>query len=62
MNQGQTTRVLLKATYTPNALASATDKTFFMIGNSSDIWTTKTLTDQIESKAKEVLSKKLELQ
>ena len=58
MNQGQTTRVLLKATYTPNALASATDKTFFMIGNSSDIWTTKTLTDQIESKAKEVLSKK----
>lgn len=58
MNQGQTTRVLLKATYTPNALASATDKTFFMIGNSSDIWTTKTLTDQIESKAEEVLSKK----
>ncbi len=56
MNQGQTTRVLLKATYTPNALASATDKTFFMIGNSSDIWTTKTLTDQIKSKAEEVLS------
>lgn len=56
MKQGQTTRVLLKATYTPNALASATDKTFFMIGNSSDIWTTKTLTDQIKSKAEEVLS------
>lgn len=56
MKQGQTTRILLKATYTPNALASATDKTFFMIGKSSDIWTTKTLTDQIESKAEEVLS------
>lgn len=58
MTQGQTTRVLLKATYTPKALASAADKTFFMIGKSSDIWTKKTLTDQIESKAEEVLSKK----
>lgn len=55
MTQGQTTRVLLKATYTPNALASATDKTFFMIGNSSDIWTMDNLKTQIESKAKEAL-------
>ena len=55
MLQGQTTRVLLKATYTPSVLASETDKTFFMIGNSSDIWTKKNLTDQIESKAEEVL-------
>ena len=55
MLQGQTTRVLLKATYTPNALASATDKTFFMIGNSSDIWTTTTLKAQIASKAKDAL-------
>lgn len=55
MMQGQTTRVLLKATYTPNALASATDKTFFMIGNSSDIWTMDNLKKQIESKAKEAL-------
>lgn len=58
MKQGQTTRVLVKATYTPNVLASesGTDKTFFMIGNSLDIWTTKTLKDQIASKAKEALS------
>lgn len=58
MLQGQTTRVLLKATYTPNALASetGTDKTFFMIGNSSDIWTTTTLKAQIASKAKDALS------
>ena len=58
MLQGQTTRVLLKATYTPNALASETetDKTFFMIGNSSDIWTTTTLKAQIASKAKDALS------
>ena len=55
MTQGQTTRVLLKATYTPSAVASETDKTFFMIGNSSDIWTTTTLKAQIASKAKEAL-------
>lgn len=56
MLQGQTTRVLLKATYTPNALASATEKTFFMIGNSSDIWTKDNLIKQITSKAKEALN------
>ena len=57
MLQGQTTRVLLKATYTPNALASATEKTFFMIGNSSDIWTKDNLIKQITNKAKEALNK-----
>lgn len=58
MKQGQTTRVLVKATYTPSVLSSSlvTDKTFFMIGKSLDIWTTKTLKDQIASKAKEALS------
>lgn len=56
MTQGQTTRVLLKATYTPKALEKETDKTFFMIGNSSDFWTETTLTKQIENKAKEVLN------
>lgn len=55
MKQGQTTRVLVKATYTPNAVAKETDKTFFMIGNSSDIWTVTTLADQIKAKAAEVL-------
>lgn len=58
MKQGQTTRVVFKATYTPSVLSSPseTDKTFFMIGNSTDIWTTKTLKAQIASKAKEALS------
>lgn len=56
MTQGQTTRVVFKATYTPSAVASEKDKTFFMIGNSTDIWTTKTLKAQIASKAKEALS------
>ena len=56
MKQGQTTRVLLKATYTPKVLEKETDKTFFMIGNSSDFWTKTTLTEQIKSKAEEVLN------
>lgn len=58
MTQGQTTRVLLKATYTPKALETETDKTFFMIGNSSDFWTEATLNKQITSKAEEVLNTK----
>ena len=58
MMQGQTTRVLLRATYTPKALEKETDKTFFMIGNSSDFWTETTLTEQIKSKAEEVLNTK----
>lgn len=58
MHQGQTTRVLLKATYTPSVLSSPTetDKTFFMIGNSSDIWTKDNLIKQITSKANEALN------
>ena len=56
MTQGQTTRVLLKATYTPKALETEKDKTFFMIGNSSDFWTETTLKEQITYKAEEVLS------
>ena len=63
MKQGQTTRVLLKATYTPSVLSSTseTDKTFFMIGNSSDIWTKANLIAQITSKAKEALGTTAEL-
>lgn len=63
MTQGQTTRVLLKATYTPSVLSSPseTDKTFFMIGNSSDIWTKANLIAQITSKAKEALGTTAEL-
>lgn len=62
MKQGQTTRVVFKATYTPSVFSSTSEaeetdkKTFFMIGNSLDIWTTKTLKAQIASKAKEALS------
>lgn len=58
MKQGQTTRVVFKATYTPKVLASATateDKTFFMIGNNPKIWTKTNLELQIANKAKELL-------
>ena len=57
MKQGQTTRVLLKATYTPSAVVTEEDKTFFMIGNSTDIWTKTNLITQITNKAKEALKK-----
>lgn len=50
MMQGQTTRVVFKAVYTPKALASATspsDKTFYKIGNNTAIWTATTLSQHI---------------
>ena len=59
MKQGQTTRVVFKATYTPFVLAGATaaaDKTFFMIGNNTKIWTKTNLEQQIANKAKELLN------
>ena len=57
MKQGQTTRVVFKATYTPHNL-TGTDKTFFMIGNNTQIWTKDALVAQITSKAKEMLESK----
>ena len=59
MKQGQTTRVVFKATYTPFVLAGATteaEKTFFMIGNNTKIWTKANLEQQIANKAKELLN------
>ena len=53
MKQGQTTRVVFKATYTPHDLTGK-DKTFFMIGNNTQIWTKDALVAQITSKAKEM--------
>lgn len=56
MKQGQTTRVLFKATYTPAAVALETDKTFFMIGDNPKIWTMTTLKQQITNKVQELLN------
>lgn len=54
MKQGQTTRVVFKATYTPNGIDKG--KTFYKIGNSTDLWNEENLKKQIEAKASEVLS------
>lgn len=54
MMQGQTTRVVFKATYSPNGFAD--NETFYKIGNNTDIWNKTKLEAQIKAKAQEVLS------
>ena len=53
MMQGQTTRVVFKAVYTPKALEGKTgdDLTFFKIGNNTAIWTKADLEKQIHTVA-----------
>lgn len=51
MMQGQTTRVVFKAVYTPNALVGTTEKTFYKIGNNTAIWTKAKLEEQIKTVA-----------
>lgn len=51
MMQGQTTRVVFKAVYTPSALAGTTEKTFYKIGNNTAIWTKVNLEKQIHTVA-----------
>ena len=53
MMQGQTTRVVFKAVYTPKALKGKTgdDLTFFKIGNNTAIWTKANLEKQIKTVA-----------
>lgn len=53
MMQGQTTRVVFKATYTPNGFSKG--DTFYKIGNSTDLWNEDNLIKQIKAKAEEVL-------
>lgn len=54
MKQGQTTRVVFKAKYTPKDFAD--NETFYKIGNNTDIWNKTNLEAQIKAKAQEVLS------
>lgn len=54
MKQGQTTRVVFKAKYTPKDFAD--NETFYKIGNNTDIWNKTNLEKQIKAKAQEVLS------
>lgn len=51
MMQGQTTRVVFKAVYTPSALEGTTEKTFYKIGNNTAIWTKDNLEKQIHTVA-----------
>lgn len=51
MMQGQTTRVVFKAVYTPSALVGKTEKTFYKIGNNTAIWTKDNLEKQIHTVA-----------
>ena len=53
MKQGQTTRVVFKATYTPDGFTKG--DTFYKIGNSTDLWNETNLEAQIKTKAQEVL-------
>lgn len=53
MKQGQTTRVIFKAVYTPQGIA--TGNNFYKIGNNSTIWSEDNLKKQIIAKAQEVL-------
>ena len=55
MMQGQTTRVVFKATYTPNGFKPG--DTFYKIGNNTDLWSKTKLVEQIKAKAQEVLGK-----
>ena len=50
MKQGQTTRVVFKAVFTPKGF-TGTDKTFYKIGNNTDIWTKAHLEEQIRTVA-----------
>lgn len=53
MKQGQTTRVVFKATYKPNGFTAG--ETFYKIGNSTDLWNETNLIAQITAKAADVL-------
>lgn len=50
MKQGQTTRVVFKAVFTPKGF-TGTEKTFYKIGNNTDIWTEANLEKQIHTVA-----------
>lgn len=54
MKQGQTTRVVFKAVFTPKNFKSKYT-TFYKIGNNTDIWSQESLEDQIKTVALNVM-------
>ena len=56
MVQGQTTRVIFKASYTPKGFTAADGKTFFKVGTSVALWKKKDLEDHIKAAVSKVFS------
>lgn len=55
MVQGQTTRVIFKASYTPKDFTAADGKTFFKVGTSVALWKQKALEDHIKAAVTKVV-------
>lgn len=56
MKQGQTTRVIFKASYTPKDFTASDGKTFYKIGTSVALWKQKDLEDHIKAAVSKVFS------
>ena len=56
MMQGQTTRVIFKASYTPNGFTEEDGKTFYKIGTSVALWKQKDLEAHIKAAVSKVFS------
>ena len=56
MKQGQTTRVIFKASYTPNGFTAADVKTFYKVGTSVALWKQQDLVDHIKAAVSKVIS------
>lgn len=56
MMQGQTTRVIFKASYTPKGFTEEDGKTFYKIGTSVALWKQKDLMDHIKAAVTKVIS------
>lgn len=55
MKQGQTTRVIFKASYTPNDFTTADGKTFYKVGTSVALWSKTNLEDHIKAAVSKVI-------
>lgn len=56
MKQGQTTRVIFKASYTPKDFTAADGKTFYKVGTSVALWKQQDLVDHIKAAVFKVIS------
>lgn len=56
MMQGQTTRVIFKASYTPNGFTEEDGKTFYKVGTSVALWKEKDLKDHIKAAVTKVIT------